>query len=131
MGYRSYRLITVTVTVLEKVTVTVAITVTVSLRDDKVAYASFQAGRRLARKLVYIILCLYLQDERELSPLNHPPRELAFSCLFTGLISFPFWLVPCLNVIILLFGVFNLINFSLDIFILLNKSSSSAPHPQY
>ena len=41
-------------TVLEKVTVTVAITVTVSLRDYKVAYASFQAGRRPARKLVNI-----------------------------------------------------------------------------
>ena len=49
-----YRLITVTVTVFEKVTVTVAITVTVSLRDYKVAYASFQAGRRPARKLVNI-----------------------------------------------------------------------------
>ena len=33
MGYRSYRLITVTETVLEKVTVTVAIAVTVSLRE--------------------------------------------------------------------------------------------------
>ena len=52
LGYRSYRLITVTVTVFEKVTVTVAITVTVSLRDYKVAYASFQASRRPARKLV-------------------------------------------------------------------------------
>ena len=46
MGHRSYRLITVTVTVFEKVTVTV------SVRDYKVAYASFQAGRRPARKLV-------------------------------------------------------------------------------
>ena len=48
LGYRSYRLITVTVTVFEKVTVTV------SVRDYKVAYASFQAGRRPARKLVHI-----------------------------------------------------------------------------
>ena len=46
LGYRSYWLITVTV--LEKVTVIVAITVTVSLRDYKVAYASFQAGLVLA-----------------------------------------------------------------------------------
>ena len=45
-----------TMTVLEKVTVTVAIIVTVSLRDYKVAYASFQVGRRPARKLVYITL---------------------------------------------------------------------------
>ena len=52
LGYRSYWLITVTV--LEKVTVIVAITVTVSLRDYKVAYARFQAGRRPARKLVNI-----------------------------------------------------------------------------
>ena len=52
MGYRSKRLITVTVTVFEKVTVT--ITVTISLRDYKVAYASFQAGRGPARKLVII-----------------------------------------------------------------------------
>ena len=41
-------------TVFEKVTVTVGITVTVSFRDYKVAYASFQAGRRPARKLVGI-----------------------------------------------------------------------------
>ena len=39
-------------TVLENVTVTVVITVTVSLRDYKVACASFQAGRWPARKLV-------------------------------------------------------------------------------
>ena len=39
-------------TVFEKVTVTVGITVTVSFRDYKVAYASFQAGRSSARKLV-------------------------------------------------------------------------------
>ena len=56
MLYRSYRLITVTVAVFEKVSVTIAITVTVSLRDYKVAYASFQAGRRPARKLVFLNL---------------------------------------------------------------------------
>ena len=42
-------------TVLEKVSVTIAITVTVSLRDYKVAYASFQAsreGRRLLEKMI-------------------------------------------------------------------------------
>ena len=44
-----------TVTVFEKVSVTIAITVTVSLKDYKVAYASFQAGHRPARKLVRII----------------------------------------------------------------------------
>ena len=60
MGYRSYRLITVTVTVFEKVAVTVAITVTVSLRDYKVAYASFLAGCRPARKLVSVMLYLPL-----------------------------------------------------------------------
>ena len=47
-------------TVFEKVTVTVAITVTVSLRDYKVAYASFQAGRRPARKLVTIMIKYYV-----------------------------------------------------------------------
>ena len=47
----------VTVTVFEKVTVTV------SVRDDKVTYASFQAGRRPARKLVTLILgTTYLLD---------------------------------------------------------------------
>ena len=79
LGYRSYRLITVTMTVLEKVTVMVKITnqlqlqlhfglqklqVNYSYRDStwksycdysyKVAYASFQAGRRPARNLVMI-----------------------------------------------------------------------------
>ena len=37
-----------------KVTLMVVITVTVSVRYYKVAYASFQAGRRPARKLVVI-----------------------------------------------------------------------------
>ena len=32
------------------------VTVTVSVRDYKVAYASFQAGRRPARKLVAVIV---------------------------------------------------------------------------
>merc|ERR1719153_304863 len=77
-----------------------------------------------------ILVTWYLQDASELSPLNHPARELAFSWLFTGLISFPFWFVPCSMVIILLSVVFSLMNFSLDIFIRLDMSSSSAPHPQ-
>ena len=54
MGYKSYRLITVTVTVFEKVTVTVVITVTVSVRNDKVAYANFQAGISPGREIVTI-----------------------------------------------------------------------------
>ena len=36
------------------------ITVTVSVRDYKVAYGSFQAGRRPARKLVLIMIIGYL-----------------------------------------------------------------------
>ena len=46
LGYRSYKLITVTVPEFKKVRVIV------SIRDYKVAYASFKAGRRPARKLV-------------------------------------------------------------------------------
>ena len=80
LGYRSYRLISVTVTVIEKVTVTVAITVTVSLRDYKVTYASFQAGRRPARKLVSTIDIFYIKQIVRIS------KNTCFRCNYAVLI---------------------------------------------